>query len=172
MPDEYSPDHSSPPGDTIADLMDEQGVSIDELGDVLDLSFRACLKLLQGEVEITPEIASSLSGFLGSTPEFWLKREKIYRDSLPNTLTNFQRLTIHLMTVKAVPADGSLADGLNFLMDAQGIANTAEECIKETHEYCDRVRVQIPELRDANDEVLATEIMRRINLMKNRKDAP
>jgi HTH-type transcriptional regulator/antitoxin HigA len=72
----------SPPGDTISDIMDERGMSRMRLGCLLDLRERGVSSLLDGSLQIDNDMACRLSSVLGSTPDFWEKREQIYRKEL------------------------------------------------------------------------------------------
>ncbi len=71
----------SPPGETIADLVDEKGWSSAELAQRLGCSPEHLGQLLVGLPPINAEMADALSRVLGSTPEFWLEREAKYRSA-------------------------------------------------------------------------------------------
>lgn len=72
----------SPPGETIADLLDERGWSKSEFAERLGCTPKHVSQLLAGHAPIHAEMAASLSRVLGSTPEFWLEREARYRAAL------------------------------------------------------------------------------------------
>jgi len=69
----------SPPGDTISDIMQERGMTNEEICELLDISSRELSQLLAGVLEIDSDLAYKLSTVLGSTYEFWGNREKNYR---------------------------------------------------------------------------------------------
>lgn len=81
-PRPFQPKWVSPPGDTLADLLEERGWSQAEFADRADFSRKHVNDLLKGRASITPETASRLAMVLGSTEQFWLTREARYRAAL------------------------------------------------------------------------------------------
>ena len=75
----FSPDWVSPPGDTIADLLDERGWTRTEFADRLGTSRKFVNQLVSGKALIDEAIALKLKKLLGSTDRFWLNRESAYR---------------------------------------------------------------------------------------------
>lgn len=73
---------TSPPGDTIHDILNERGLSTQDFADQMGLTPREAGDLIDGSAIIDPGIAKRLSETLGSTPGFWLERERIYRQYL------------------------------------------------------------------------------------------
>jgi len=71
----------SPPGDTIKDIMEERGISNIGLQTLLNLSEGTINDLLSGEYNIDRNMAIKLSNTLGSTPEFWENRERLYKEA-------------------------------------------------------------------------------------------
>lgn len=78
----FAPDWASPPGDTIADLLEERGWSQQELAQRLDYSEKHVSQLINGKVPLTEEAAARLTSVLGASVGFWLKREAQYREQL------------------------------------------------------------------------------------------
>ena len=78
----FSPDWVSPPGETIQRLMRKVGYSHRELANELDIPTEMLGKIISGDEAITERIAYQLSCILGSTPTFWLTRDKQYRDEI------------------------------------------------------------------------------------------
>jgi HTH-type transcriptional regulator / antitoxin HigA len=78
----FTPDWVSPPGDTIADLLEEQNLTEVQLAEKLGYTTQAVNHLIQGKVAIDEEIALKLEQILGGTVMFWLKREAQYRIDL------------------------------------------------------------------------------------------
>lgn len=78
----FSPDWTSPPGDTIVDLIEERDWSQAELARRLGFSTGYLSQLLKGNISITQDSALRLERVLGSTAKFWLNREAIYRERL------------------------------------------------------------------------------------------
>lgn len=79
---EFTPDWISPPGDTIADLLDEHGWSQTEFAQRLDYTTKHVNLLIHGKASISEDTALRLERVLGSTAHFWLKREAQYREAL------------------------------------------------------------------------------------------
>lgn len=78
----FSPDWVSPPGDTIADLLDEKGWEQAALAERTGFSRKHVNDLIQGRAAISPDAAHRLATVLGSSIEFWLTREAQYRAAL------------------------------------------------------------------------------------------
>ena len=75
----FSPDWVSPPGDTIADLLDERGWTQTEFADRLGTSRKFVNQLMSGEASIDEGTALRLEQVLGGTNRFGLNRESAYR---------------------------------------------------------------------------------------------
>lgn len=81
-PKPFAPSWVSPPGDTIADLLEERGWTSASLAERLGVTPKHVSELLHGKATISAETAGRLSLVLGSTAEFWLTREAQYRAAL------------------------------------------------------------------------------------------
>lgn len=79
---EYKPDFVSPPGETIEDILKERGWSVSKLSSISSLSTTYIKNLIKGKARINREVADIISLALGSTPEFWLERERQYREHI------------------------------------------------------------------------------------------
>ena len=75
----FKPDWASPPGDTIMDLMVEEGIDDISLSILLGVDVEELRLLLEGKLPITEDLAQLLAHVLGSTEGFWLRREANYR---------------------------------------------------------------------------------------------
>lgn len=75
----FIPDWISPPGETIADLIEKRGWSQADLAKHLGYTLKQVSLLIDGKASITEEIALKLENVLGSTAGFWLRREALYR---------------------------------------------------------------------------------------------
>ena len=82
---DFSPDWVSPPGDTIKAVMKDRNISKEKLAILLYLNRDDLDMLLCGELPIDQAMAMNLALACGSTPRFWLKREKTYRSGEPTT---------------------------------------------------------------------------------------
>lgn len=78
----FNPDWASPPGDTIRDLAIQHKISPETLAVLLCCSVSELVELLDGNRELTSRDAYYLSTFLGGPVEFWLERERQYRERL------------------------------------------------------------------------------------------
>lgn len=83
----FVPDWASAPGETISDLLTDRGISIPDFASAVEMSPSRAKDLMAGEEIISEEIAGKLSAFLGSSPQFWLRREQQYREDLARKLT-------------------------------------------------------------------------------------
>lgn len=79
---QFSPDWVIPPGTTIADLLEEKGWSQTEFASRIQYTKKHVNLLIQGKAPITEDTAIRLERVLGSTVNFWLNREVLYREAL------------------------------------------------------------------------------------------
>lgn len=80
----FSPDWVSPPGNTISDLLEERDWTEAQMADRLGCDENYVNRLVNGEELMTGETAVKLERVLGSTAQFWLRREAQYRTRLAN----------------------------------------------------------------------------------------
>jgi len=78
----FTPDWVSPPGDTIADVLEERDWTQAELAERLGYTTKHISLLINGKAPINEETALKLERVLGSTAAFWLRREAQYRAAL------------------------------------------------------------------------------------------
>ena len=78
----FEPDWLSPPGDTIADVLEERGWSQAEFAQRIGYTTKHVNQLLRGKASISEDTALRLERVLGSTARFWLQREAEYREAL------------------------------------------------------------------------------------------
>ena len=78
----FDPDWISPPGDTIADLLDERSWTQAEFAVRLGTSRKFVNQLVSGGASINEATALRLERVLGSTTRFWLSREADYRAAM------------------------------------------------------------------------------------------
>ncbi len=76
---DFSPDWISPPGDTIIELLDEFGLSIEQLNKQIGLTAKKGQQLLDGELSICQVIAVKLESTLHVPSKFWLARDYQYQ---------------------------------------------------------------------------------------------
>ncbi len=75
----FSPDWSSPPGESILDLLEERGWSQAELAQRLGYTEKHVSLLINGKVALSMDAALRLERVLGSTVDFWLALETNYQ---------------------------------------------------------------------------------------------
>lgn len=78
----FETDWISPPGDTIADMLEELGWTQADFALRMGYSEKHVNQLIKGKAPITAETAFKLERVLGSSVSFWLKRETTYREKL------------------------------------------------------------------------------------------
>ncbi|GAB4049450.1 ImmA/IrrE family metallo-endopeptidase [Spirosoma litoris] len=78
----FQPNWASKPGDTILDILRERKISTETFVEQMGQSADRVHQLIYGSKPITTETAFQLSNILGASEQFWLNREKQYRESL------------------------------------------------------------------------------------------
>jgi HTH-type transcriptional regulator/antitoxin HigA len=78
----FDPAWASPPGETIADILEEQRLSQNDFAQRIGQSAKHARDLLHGNAELTKDIAERLAKVLGGTVTFWVNRERQYRESI------------------------------------------------------------------------------------------
>lgn len=78
----FRPDWVSPPGETIADILEERKWSVEDFAGHMTMSLTEAQDLLRGKTSIDENLASKLSVVIGSTRTFWLVREGVYKQEL------------------------------------------------------------------------------------------
>lgn len=73
---------ATPPGATIKEQLQDKGMSQKEFATRMDLSQKHVSKLINGEVQLTPDVAVRLEMVLGVPAKFWNKLEATYREKL------------------------------------------------------------------------------------------
>lgn len=79
---QFEPKWVSPPGDTILDLIEEQGWSQTEFAERSGYTPKHVSLLINGKASITEDTAFRLERVLGGTVDFWLSREAKYREAV------------------------------------------------------------------------------------------
>lgn len=80
--DTYAPDFVSPPGETLAEILEERGITRSQFGEMLRWDVEDVEQVIEGKKMIDGEIALAFESVLGISSIFWLNREKNYRDCL------------------------------------------------------------------------------------------
>lgn len=85
-------------------------------------------------------------------------------------MTNMRRLAVHKMSIDAVPKGGGVADAVRFLMDKEAMltaARNAEAWAKAAVQAVRDASAPNP-WRNADDEAIAGEILRRLDERKEK----
>ena len=73
---------ATPPGATIKEQLLDRGLSQKEFAVRMGMSEKHISKLINGEVQLTPDVAVRLEMVLGIPAKFWNKLEATYREKL------------------------------------------------------------------------------------------
>ena len=73
---------ATPPGATIKEQLVDRGMSQKEFAARMDMSEKHISNLINGEVQLTPDVAMRLEMVLGLPASFWNNLESIYREKL------------------------------------------------------------------------------------------
>ncbi|KCZ62155.1 hypothetical protein L53_13005 [Hyphomonas sp. L-53-1-40] len=81
-PSTFAPDWFSHPGITINAVLQRRELDINDFSDLASWNQKRTRDLLQGQLKIDADIASTLSKHIGSSPAFWLQRQKDFDSDL------------------------------------------------------------------------------------------
>jgi len=73
---------ATPPGATIKEQLIDRGMNQKEFSSRMEMSEKHISNLINGEVQLTPDVAMRLEMVLGLPARFWLNLEAIYREKL------------------------------------------------------------------------------------------
>ena len=73
---------ATPPGATIREQLNDRGLTQKEFAVRMDMSEKHISKLINGDVQLTPETAVRLEMVLGVPAKFWNNLEAIYREKI------------------------------------------------------------------------------------------
>jgi plasmid maintenance system antidote protein VapI len=129
MPDKkaFNPDWVSPPGDTIADILEERSYSQLEFAQRMGHTLKLANKLLKSRVPISNETAQKLELVLGATADFWMARDTQYRGTIAHVSSDVER-TAQETWLKELPVKDMLQHG--WLNQALFAVNPALACLR------------------------------------------
>lgn len=78
----WEPSWSSPPGDTLREVLADRGLSQSELARRVDRPFRIINEIINAKAAITPDIAIQLEQVLGVSADLWANLERHYQLAL------------------------------------------------------------------------------------------
>lgn len=79
---EFQPDWASPPGETIAEILDLRGWALPDFAARIGTSLARAREIVSGGGAIDGPLARRLESVLGPSTTFWMQREQDYRESL------------------------------------------------------------------------------------------
>ncbi len=82
LPDDLSPDWVSPPGETIADLLEERGWNQTSFAERMEYTEKHISLLINGKAPLTEETAFKLEKVTSVAAGFWLTREAHFREAI------------------------------------------------------------------------------------------
>jgi HTH-type transcriptional regulator/antitoxin HigA len=123
----FQPNWSSPPGDTVADLLEERKLSLREFSKQIGLTVDYISDLLHGNAPITIDIALRLEQALGVSAAFWMKREFQYREDV-NYLLQEEPSTTTEEWLKELPIKDMIKFG--WLNPVQNTAEKITACLR------------------------------------------
>ena len=88
------------PGDTLAEIITNKGMSQTELASRMGRPLKTINEIIMGKTAITPETALQLQRVLGPTAHFWLNYEKTYRLELAEIEETEKLLKLNEWTTK------------------------------------------------------------------------
>jgi HTH-type transcriptional regulator / antitoxin HigA len=81
QPNRYNPTTVSPPGATLADMLEERAIPQAELAMRMDVTPKFVNELVAGKVSLTPNTALALERALDVPADFWLARDARYQEA-------------------------------------------------------------------------------------------
>lgn len=128
----FVPDWTSPPGDTLAALLEERGMTQTELAHRLGVSLKHVNRVIRGAASLSAELALGLEKVLGAPATFWMTREAHYqadkarheeRERLIHSADWAQQFPVkELRTRGLLPRQGEGADLVQHLLAFLGLA--------------------------------------------------
>lgn len=73
---------ATPPGATIKEQLNDRGMNQKKFATRMDLSEKHISKLINGEVQLTPDVVVRLEVVLGVSERFWNNLEAVYKERL------------------------------------------------------------------------------------------
>jgi HTH-type transcriptional regulator/antitoxin HigA len=106
----YTPDYVSPPGETLAEMLEERDMTQAELAERMGRPKKTISEIINGKAAITPETALQLELVLGVPASFWNNRERLYREALARSEEK-ERLQKKVMWLKQFPVKAMIRCG-------------------------------------------------------------
>jgi HTH-type transcriptional regulator / antitoxin HigA len=133
---DFAPGYAAPPGDTLADVLEERGMTQTELARRLGVSLKHVNQVIKGAASISAELALGLEKVLGVSAAFWLNRESLYqadiarmeeRRALERAVGWSQRFPVAEMKKRRLlPSRATGVELVSALLQFFGIASTEQ----------------------------------------------
>lgn len=98
----FRPTYAVPPGETIADLLEEHGMTQTELANRLGVTLKHVNQVVNGGASISVELALGLEKVFRVPASFWLNRESLYQADLARQ-NETRELESHIEWAKRFP---------------------------------------------------------------------
>lgn len=106
----FVPDVAIPPGETIAEILEERGITQSDFAQLLGRTEKNVSQLINGKAPIGHDLAIDLERVLGAPSSFWNNSESTYRDLLARQEEK-QRLSAEAAWAKQFPLKEMEAQG-------------------------------------------------------------
>jgi len=123
----FEPNWAVPPGATISTILADRALSKERFALALGESIDKIQRLILGLVTIDAHLARRLSHVIGSTPNFWLTREKQYRDDVER-LHNRDLAVANEAWVKILPFREMVS--LGWIGQTDTVSAAVSECLR------------------------------------------
>jgi len=127
LKNEYEPDVVTPPGETLAETLQEMGMSQTELATRIGKTQKAVIDIIKHNAAITPETAIGLERVLGIPASFWLNRERRYRESIAR-MEQREKTVDWVAWLKSFPVRAMINQGL--IQDSDDKANLVDQLLR------------------------------------------
>ena len=106
----YEPDYVAPPGETLQEILEEQGMTQKQLALRVGYSPKAINEVIQGKSALSSELALALERVFGTPASFWNRSEYLYREYLAR-INESQRLEQHINWLEHIPYKAMIKTG-------------------------------------------------------------
>ncbi len=107
---EYRPDIITPTGETLAEVLEERGMTQAKLAERTGLARKTVNEIVKGKNALTPDTALQLERVLGVPASFWNNREQAFRDYLARKAERV-RLAEQVEWLKEIPVRAMINNG-------------------------------------------------------------
>jgi addiction module HigA family antidote len=123
----YMPSAVTPPGETLAELLEERDIRQSELAVRMDVTSKFIVDLISGKASISPTIALSLERTLDVPADFWLTRDAHYQ-AYKARLTSNEDLKDQSEWLNELPLKEMIK--FNWVKKSADIATQVAECLR------------------------------------------